>query len=94
MILVYYRRKDGSIRTFHQYTPDKPLDEVKELAATYNQQQAGEEVAHVVQYEDDSFEVHLFKSTMQRKARDKEIVQDLISSLRSALDAACDLEGT
>lgn len=94
MILVYYRRKDGSIRTFHKARDEKPLDEVTALAVTYNQEQAGEEVAHVVQYEDDSFEAHLFHSAMKRKAWDKELVQDLISSLQSALDAAYDLEVT
>lgn len=94
MILVYYRRKDGSIRTFHRCPDGKSLDEVKELAVIYNQEQAGEEIAHVVQYENDSFEAHLFHSAMKRKAWDKELVQDLISSLQSALDTARDLEVT
>lgn len=94
MILVYYRRQDGSIRTFHEYRAEKTLDEVRALAVTYNQEQDGKEEAHVVQYEEDSFEAHLFKASQQRKVWDKEMVQDLICSLQSALDAAYDLEGT
>lgn len=93
MILIYYRRKDGSIRTFHKYNDGKSLDEINDIVVTYNQVHAGMEVAHAVEYADDSFEAHLFKAAMQRKAWDKESVQDLISSLRSALDAAYALEG-
>lgn len=92
MILVYYRRADGSVRTFHQARSDLELDEVKVRAATYNLEHDGIEEAHVVEYEDNSFEAHLFLASQQRKVWDKEKVSDLIDSLRSALDAAYDLE--
>lgn len=93
MILVYYRRKDGTIRMFHKYSGDKSIDELRIVAACYNRDRDDEEVADVVEYADDSIEAHLFEASQQRKARDKEKVSDLIDSLRSALDAAYDLEG-
>lgn len=93
MILVYYRRKDGTIRHCHQYPAEKGLDAAQDAARCYNTQQAGEDTAYIAQYADDSIEAYLFRKTVEKKIHDRESVQDLISALYEALDAARSLEG-
>lgn len=92
MILVYYRRKDGTIRYEHKYPDDKGIDAAKEAAIRYNAEKAGEDTAYVVEYEDTGIEAYLYRKTVEKKHHDKEIVQDLISALSEAMDAARCLE--
>lgn len=93
MILVYYRSKDGSIRLCHEYRDERGMDAAKEAARRYNTQQAREDTAYVLEYDDDSIEAYLFRKTLEKKKYDRETVQDLISALYEALDAAHYLEG-
>lgn len=91
MILVYYRRNDGTIRYFHEYPAEMGLDAAKDAARRYNTE--GKDTAYVVEHENDSIEAYLYRKTMEKKTYDKETVQDLISALEEALDAAHCLEG-
>lgn len=92
MILVYYRRKDGTIKNCHQYPAEKGLSLAQEAARSYNVEQAGEDTAYIVECEDSSLEAYLFRKTVEKKNYDREAVQDLISALEEALDTARYLE--
>lgn len=93
MILVYYRRNDGTIRHFHRYPTEKGLEVAREAARQYNAEHFGEETAYIVQYADDSIEAFMFQKTLEKKKYDKEALEELISALGEALDAARYLEG-
>ena len=93
MILVYYRREDGTIRYFHQYPADDGIEEAKKAANKYNNEKAGKDTAHIVEYDDNSFEAYLYRKTIEKKHFDEETMRDLISSLEEALDSARYLGG-
>lgn len=92
MVLVYYRRKDGTIRHYHQYPADKGLDAAQDAAKQYNILHGVEDTAYVVEYEDNSIEAYLYRKAVEKKIHDKETVRDLISALEEALDTARYLE--
>lgn len=93
MILVYYRREDGTIRHFHQYPAENGVEAAKEAANKYNNEQAGKDTAYIVEYDDKSIEAYLYRKTIEKKKFDEETMRDLISTLEEALDSARYLGG-
>lgn len=93
MILVYYRRKDGTIRHFHQYPAERGIDAANDSARHYNIAQAGVDTAYVVEFDDNSIEAFLYRKSIEKYKYSQGTVGDLVSLLNEALDTARSLEG-
>lgn len=88
MIIVYYRRPDGSIRNCHQYPAGKTLAEIQALADTYNEELIGVDMACIAEVENNSIEAYLFQKAFQKKTYDKQLLANLVNTLEEALDTA------
>lgn len=89
MKVIYYRRADGSIRTFHgaEKIPEYQLPErVKE----YNNNSKTDQ-AFVEDLPEGSFVAYLFQQAQARARLRRETLEDLRATLASADDLICDL---
>lgn len=87
MLIAYYRRPDGTIRTFHLV--DKVHRET--LFATvekYNNDPRTRDRVTIVDYAPDSFEAHLFDVATKARRLSEETLRDLLKDLE---DAQCQI---
>ena len=83
MKIIYYKKPDGSIRTFHR-AEKIPQDRLEAALEDYNREHAQQETAFAVTYPDDSFEAYLFKRATEHIALDLRDLQDLQYDLQNA----------
>ena len=92
MRLAYYKRADGSIRYFHSVDKVDP-DTLNERVVAYNiaREKDNGETAHIVEYEDDSFEAYMFRRATENIRLSLETLRDMRDAINHADDVICDL---
>ena len=89
MIVIFYRRNDGTIRYFHD-AGKMTREQLQPKLEEYNRSAKGE-TAYFVEYEPGSFEEHLYKAARARTKLDAQDLRDLRSTLEKAEDMLTDL---
>ena len=90
MIVVFYRRDDGTIRHFHD-AGDTPLEKLLPMLKAYNSSCGRGEKAYFAEYAPGSFEEHLYKVARARTKLDAQDLRDLRSTLEEAENMLTDL---
>lgn len=89
MLIVFYRRNDGTIRYWHDVrnmTKEELLPKISE----YNEKNEKEQ-AYLAEYESKSFEAHLVRLLVRKQQLDLETLRDLSQTLCEADSLVCDL---
>lgn len=89
MKVIYYRRADGSIRTYHG-AGKIPEYQLPERVKEYNNNSKTDQ-AFVTDLPEGSFEAHLFQQAQARARLDLDTLQDLRATLAYADSLICDL---
>lgn len=61
MILVYYRREDGTIWRCNEWPSNEGIPSAKNYVMRYSENTAGKDTAYVAEYEDSSIEAFLYR---------------------------------
>lgn len=89
MIVIFYRRPDGTIRNFHD-AGDMDREKLLPLLENYNRTAEGV-TACFAEYAPGSFEEHLYKTARARSKLDAQNLRDLRAALEEAEDLLLDL---
>ena len=89
MKVIYYRRADGSIRSFHG-SGKIPEEQLPERVAKYNAESKIDQ-AFVADLPEGSFEAYLFQKAQEHARLSRETLEDLRATLADADSLICDL---
>lgn len=89
MKVIYYRRPDGTIRTYHG-AGSIPEYQLPERVAKYNAESKTDQ-AFVEDLPEDSFAAHLYQAAQARARLDLDALRDLRATLADADSLICDL---
>ena len=89
MKVIYYRRPDGTIRTWHG-AGSIPEYQLPERVAKYNAESKTDQ-AFVEDLPEGSFEAYLFQKAQEHARLSRETLEDLRATLADADSLICDL---
>lgn len=93
MIIIYYKHKEtGAYTQVHAPGPNETMETLAPKIAKFNAE-IHTATAGAVEVADDSLEAYLFSTRNLRAKMDREVLQDAIDAISTALDYVRSLEG-